>query len=145
MRHLFLDCGNRQTISFVGPEGVQALPEWHTGINQGLGVPRGFYHFAFHSDSEEEMRKRQARLLEKGVSVSEVVNHDWCKSIYFDDPVNLLSLEFCAYMREFNEDDRTLQTRFSAPLALFDYDRDAWLKSEKARFEVLREKGKVSV
>ncbi|WP_319798857.1 VOC family protein [Nitrobacter sp.] len=142
MRHLFLDSGNRQLVSFLGPEGVEALSEWETGINQGLGVPRGFYHFAFGCDSEEVLVERQQNLLKHGISVSEVINHDWCKSIYFDDPVNKLSLEYCAYARAFNDDDRTLSTRFESPLALFDYDRDSWMKSEKARFKVLEERAR---
>jgi catechol 2,3-dioxygenase-like lactoylglutathione lyase family enzyme len=144
MRHVFLDCGRQELLSFLGPEGVDALPEWHPGINQGLGVPRGFYHFAFNCESEEALGERQENLMRHGITVSDFVDHDWCKSIYFDDPVNLLSLEYSTLTRPFNEDDRTLSTRFEAPIALFDYDRTAWINSEKARFEVLKKRGLLS-
>ena len=46
----------------------------------------------------------------RGVEVTEVVDHDWAKSIYFKDP-NGLQLEFCCYTRNLNEDDARLQPR----------------------------------
>jgi catechol 2,3-dioxygenase-like lactoylglutathione lyase family enzyme len=141
IRHLFMDCGNDQLISFVGPEGVPGLDKWDTSINAGLKVPRGFYHFAFAASSEEELLNRQADLVVKKVEVSPVLDHDWCKSIYFDDPVNGLSLEFSTYSRAFNEDDRTLQTRFKAPIGLFNYETKNMVMSEQARWEVLEARG----
>jgi len=141
MRHVFLDCGNGQLISFLGPEQVDTIEPWETGINEGLKTPRGFYHFAFAADGEEELLDRQADLIMKKVEVSPVLDHDWSKSIYFDDPINGLSLEFSTYTRPFNEDDRTLQTRFRAPMSLYNYETDAMVLSEKARFDVLEKRG----
>jgi catechol 2,3-dioxygenase-like lactoylglutathione lyase family enzyme len=141
MRHVFMDCGKGELISFLGPEGVDTLCKWDAGINGGLKVPRGFYHFAFAAESEEDLLDRQADLVDKKVAVSPVLDHDWCKSIYFDDPVNGLSLEFSAYSRPFNEDDRTLQTRFKAPMSLYNYETDSMVMSEKARFDVLQARG----
>ena len=37
---------------------------------------------------------RQGTLRDKGVDVTDVVDHGWCKSIYFKDP-NGLQLEYC--------------------------------------------------
>ena len=48
------------------------------------------------------------RLIENGVDVTAVVDHDWCRSIYFNDPNGLL-LEFCATTRAFNEDDKVMK------------------------------------
>ena len=44
-------------------------------------------HFAF-TVSESEIKQAAAMLKEKGVSVSELVYHEWMKSVsvYFDDP-----------------------------------------------------------
>jgi catechol 2,3-dioxygenase-like lactoylglutathione lyase family enzyme len=141
MRHLFLNCGKEELISFVGPEQVPSLSEWDTGINRGLKVPRGFYHFAFAADNEKELLERQANLIINDINVSPVLDHDWCKSIYFDDPINGLSLEYSVYSRPFNEDDRTLSTRFKAPLSLFNYETDTMIMSEAARWEVLEARG----
>jgi len=43
--------------------------------------------------------------------VTEIVDHDWAKSIYFKDP-NGLMLEYCCITRELNQNDATMQDRF---------------------------------
>jgi catechol 2,3-dioxygenase-like lactoylglutathione lyase family enzyme len=144
LRHVFLDIGHGQTISFVGPEGVPGIADWDTGISIGLGVPRGFYHFAFHTDSEAELLQCQSDLVSRGIAVSPVIDHDWCKSIYFDDPVNGLSLEYSAYSRPFNEDDRTLSTRYTSSIRSFNYESDAMVLSEAERFKILERRGLAS-
>ena len=37
-----------------------------------------------------------------------MVDHEWCRSIYFRDPNGLL-LEFCTTVREFNADDKIMK------------------------------------
>ena len=50
-------------------------------------------------------------MIEKGLTVTDVVDHEWAKSIYFKDP-NGISLEFCCLTRDVgNEDDVTMQER----------------------------------
>ena len=44
------------------------------------------------------------------VEVTDVVDHDWAKSIYFKDP-NGIQLEFCCYTRNLNADDARMQHR----------------------------------
>jgi|SRR6516164_9348320 len=52
LRHLFFDVGRDQLIAFMEPNGVPDVPaNYDAGINRGLGVPAGFYHFAFEADS----------------------------------------------------------------------------------------------
>lgn len=58
--------------------------------------------------------KRQ-ELVAKGVEVTDIVDHNWAKSIYFSDP-NGISLEFCCLVREFAEDDANMQERFEIPI-----------------------------
>ncbi len=113
LRHVFLDTGQGQLLAFMAPRGIQGIPEdYDAGINRGLGVPDGFYHFAFEAGSEAELEKRRLDLLQKGVEVSEVVDHEgWCKSIYFKDP-NGIQLEYCCLTRELEEDDARMQVRF---------------------------------
>ena len=54
--------------------------------------------------------KRQ-ELLSKGVMVTDIVDHEWAKSIYFHDP-NGISLEYCCLTRDIGtEDDVTMQVR----------------------------------
>ena len=120
IRHVFFDTGRDQMIAFMEARGVDGVPaEYDTSITRGLGVPPAFYHFAFEAGSEAALAQRQADLRARGVNVTDIVDHDWAKSIYFKDP-NGLMLEFCCFTRELNENDSTMQDRFevskSSPL-----------------------------
>jgi catechol 2,3-dioxygenase-like lactoylglutathione lyase family enzyme len=112
IRHVFLDTGQNQLLAFMEPRGVKGIPaDYDAGINRGLGVPDGFYHFAFEAGSEAELEKRRTELLEKGVKVSDIVDHEgWCKSIYFKDPNNI-QLEYCCLTRDLTPEDAELQVR----------------------------------
>ncbi|HYB44342.1 MAG TPA: VOC family protein [Candidatus Methylomirabilis sp.] len=111
IRHVFFDTGRDQLIAFMEARGVPGVPaEYDAGINRGLGVPNVFYHFAFEAGSEAGLEEKRNELLAKGVEVTEVVDHDWAKSIYFKDP-NGIQLEFCSYTRNLNADDARMQDR----------------------------------
>jgi len=58
----------------------------------------------------DELESKREELLGKGVDVTPVVDHEWCRSIYFNDPNGLL-LEFCTTVRAFNEDDKIMKHR----------------------------------
>ncbi len=112
IRHVFFDTGRDQLMAFMEARGVEGIPaEYDTSISRGLGVPPAFYHFAFEAGSEAGLDQKRQTLKEKGVEVTEVVDHGWAKSIYFNDP-NGLMLEYCCLTREFNEDDAKIQPRF---------------------------------
>jgi len=112
IRHIFFDTGRDQLLAFMEPRGVPGVPvEFDAGINRGLGVPAAFYHFAFEAGSEAGLEAKRAELGAKGVEVTEVVDHNWAKSIYFKDP-NGISLEYCCLVREFADDDAKMQERF---------------------------------
>lgn len=116
IRHIFFDTGRDQLIAFMEARGVPGIPaEYDAGINRGLGVPNAFYHFAFETGSEAALVAKREELVRKGVQVTEVVDHDWAKSIYFRDP-NGLQLEFCTYTRELGEEDAQMKVRFEASI-----------------------------
>jgi catechol 2,3-dioxygenase-like lactoylglutathione lyase family enzyme len=116
IRHIFFDTGRDQLLAFMEARGVPGVPaEYDAGINRGLGVPSAFYHFAFETGSVPGLEQKRAELLAKGVKVSEIVDHDWAKSIYFKDP-NGMQLEYCCYTRELNQDDARMQDRFEASI-----------------------------
>jgi catechol 2,3-dioxygenase-like lactoylglutathione lyase family enzyme len=111
IRHIFFDTGHDQLIAFMEASGVPGIPaEYDAGINRGLGVPGVFYHFAFEAGSEAALGEKRHELLAKGIDVTEVVDHDWAKSIYFKDP-NGIQLEFCCFTRNLNADDARMQHR----------------------------------
>ncbi|MGH7303083.1 MAG: VOC family protein [Candidatus Rokuibacteriota bacterium] len=128
IRHIFFDTGRDQLIAFMEARGVPSVPaHYDAGITRGLGVPSAFYHFAFETGSEAGLDEKRRELLAKGVEVTDVVDHDWAKSIYFKDP-NGLQLEFCCFTRSLNANDARMQDRFEMSvrrLGLDDPDADA--------------------
>jgi catechol 2,3-dioxygenase-like lactoylglutathione lyase family enzyme len=113
IRHVFFDVGRDQLIAFMEPQGVPGIPpDYDAGINDGLGVPGSFYHFAFEAGSVAALEAKRQELLAKGVKVTDIVDHEWAKSIYFRDP-NGISLEYCCLTRDIGtDDDVTMQVRF---------------------------------
>jgi catechol 2,3-dioxygenase-like lactoylglutathione lyase family enzyme len=112
IRHIFFDTGRDQLIAFMEARGVPGVPmQYDAGINRGLGVPSVFYHFAFEAGSEAALDEKREELLAKGIAVTEVVDHDWAKSIYFKDP-NGVQLEYCCFTRNLNASDARMQDRF---------------------------------
>ena len=100
IRHAFFDAGDGELVAFMECNEVRGVaPDFDPGINGGLGIKGGMYHFAFKADGVAGLEKKQAELREKGVEVTERVDHGWCQSIYFMDP-NGLQLEYCCLTAE---------------------------------------------
>lgn len=117
-RHAYFDAGNGQLLSFIEPRGIPGVSEnFETAIYPAVGVPDVFYHFAFAAGSPEDLAARREELRAQGLQVTEIVDHDWCHSIYFDDPVNGIKLEYACYTRELTDEDAELAVRFEMPLA----------------------------
>ena len=113
MQHFFFDAGNGQLIGFMSGEDVSGYPkEFDAGINQGLGLAPGVYHFAFDAETENDLERIKQHLVSHGVEVRGPVDHEgWSKSIYFLDP-NGLQLEVCTLQRAFVADDAIPRVRF---------------------------------
>ena len=113
LRHYFFDVGNGQLMGFMSGEDVNGYPkEFDAGINKGLGLPPGVYHFAFDAESEAGPQRIKQHLKDHGVKVRGPVDHEgWSKSIYFRDP-NGLQLEVCHLVRAFDADDAIPRVRF---------------------------------
>jgi catechol 2,3-dioxygenase-like lactoylglutathione lyase family enzyme len=110
MRHVFIDTGDGSYFAFLSPENVPGIPNtWASDIASGLKVPSGFYHFALWVDDEKALRAKRQFLLDRNVDVSPVMDHDFCKSIYFFDP-NGIKLEYCATVREWKPEDLEMRT-----------------------------------
>ena len=78
-----------------------------------------------------ECAKRD-QLRAKGLDVTDIVDHGWAKSIYFSDP-NGLSLEYCCVVRDFTQDDATMQGRFTVRRAALDLDNAVGAKVFEAQ------------
>jgi catechol 2,3-dioxygenase-like lactoylglutathione lyase family enzyme len=111
IRHIFFDTGRDQLIAFMEARGVPSVPaSYDAGINRGLGVPSAFYHFAFEAGSGAGLEAKQQELRARGIEVTDVVDHDWAKSIYFKDP-NGVQLEYCCFTRNLTANDARMQDR----------------------------------
>jgi catechol 2,3-dioxygenase-like lactoylglutathione lyase family enzyme len=112
IRHIFFDTGRDQLLAFMEAREVPGVPaDYDAGITRGLGVPSAFYHFAFEAGSEAALEEKRNELIAKGVDVTDVVDHDWAKSVYFKDP-NGIQLEYCCFTRNLNANDARMQDRF---------------------------------
>ncbi len=120
IRHAFLDMGRGQLLAFMEPRNVPGVPDdFDAGINRGLGIRGGMIHFAFWCDDEAELGHKQQELRALGVEVTDLVDHGWCKSIYFKDP-NYIQLEYCCYSADL--DESLVAERYS----------DAWTRVSKS-------------
>ena len=98
-------------------------------------MPSAFYHFAFEAGSEAGLVEKRRELIAKGVEVTDIVDHDWAKSIYFKDP-NGLQLEFCCFTRSLNANDARMQDRFEMSVRRLGLDDPDALASPKNGAEV---------
>lgn len=118
--HIFFHTGNGCALAFMqwhGTPGVSSA--YDAGINHGLGVPPGTYHFALRCDSLEALQARHAELLSKKLVVGPIIDLPPYKSFFFDDP-NGLRLEYTTRVTPFTVDDKDPSKRtFSVNLALF--------------------------
>jgi catechol-2,3-dioxygenase len=80
------------------------LQEYKTDIPTGLGLPPWANHIAFNSPDRDDLDMRLKRWLDNGLDAVRI-DHDWCISIYADDP-NGITVEFCMSTREFTDEDR---------------------------------------
>jgi catechol 2,3-dioxygenase-like lactoylglutathione lyase family enzyme len=128
LRHMFFDVGGGQLIAFLEPNGVPDIPaKYDAGINRGLGVPAGFYHFAFEAGSPAALARKRDELRDKGVVTTDIVDHGLAQSIYFKDP-NGLSLEYCCLIGDQPEPDALRHGEFTLPRAALELT-DAFAKT----------------
>lgn len=122
-QHFFFDAGNGDCVAFfwftAAPDGAQGetVPAALPGIGDIVTAVGSMNHLAFHVPAEKFDEYRQ-RLIDKGVRVGPVLNHDnspaqvaprmrpgvYVRSFYFTDPDGIL-LEFACWTERFTESD----------------------------------------
>jgi catechol 2,3-dioxygenase-like lactoylglutathione lyase family enzyme len=80
--HFFFDAGNGSTIAFFYYIGTEPRPEL-TGPRGYLGNAR---HTAWTAETPAELTAWRDHLRKHGVQVSEEIEHETIRSIYFRDP-----------------------------------------------------------
>jgi catechol 2,3-dioxygenase-like lactoylglutathione lyase family enzyme len=122
VNHIFFDCGGGCALAFMEWQAVPGVPsDYDSGINRGLGVPSGTFHFAFRCPSLAALEARRHELIAAGVVLGDLLDLDPYRSFFFDDPVNGLRLEYTIRLRDPSPADRDPEQRqFPASLALFE-------------------------
>jgi catechol 2,3-dioxygenase-like lactoylglutathione lyase family enzyme len=116
LRHVFFDVGDGQAIAFIEANGVPGIPaDYDAGINRGLGVPHGMYHFALRVPSLDQLEMRRTELAARGVAVSPIIDLGAAKSVFFRDP-NGIQLELCCQTRAFTDQDLHGETEASVAM-----------------------------
>jgi catechol 2,3-dioxygenase-like lactoylglutathione lyase family enzyme len=106
-KHLFYGTGSArdQLIAFWDLHDPTLPAGWSPAISTGQGLPIWVNHLAFTADGLDDLARRRERWLAHGHDVMEI-DHDWCVSIYTQDPNGIL-VEFCTLVRDFTAADRT--------------------------------------
>ncbi len=93
MRHYFFEIGAQNTLAFFEWDGAEVDTE---SVAKPAGIPPSFPaqfdHLSFNLPDEAALVDLQARLRAHEVEVTELVDHDFIRSIYFTDP-NGIALE----------------------------------------------------
>ncbi|MDT8397053.1 MAG: VOC family protein [Pseudomonadales bacterium] len=98
-RHYFFDCGQGACLAFF------SWNETFGDTSAELGV---MHHVSLNIGSEEELYAMKAKLEANDIEVSNVIDHFFCKSIYFRDP-NGLYLEYSVTTLEYTENTPFLE------------------------------------
>lgn len=105
-KHLFYGTGSPrdQLIAFWDLHDPTLPESWSPAISTSQGLPIWVNHLAFSADGTDDLARRRDRWLANGHDVMEI-DHDWCVSIYTQDPNGIL-VEFCTLVRDFTAADR---------------------------------------
>jgi catechol 2,3-dioxygenase-like lactoylglutathione lyase family enzyme len=80
--HFFFDAGNGAAIAFFYYIGTEPMKE-PAGPRGYLGMAR---HTSWRVETDAELIQWRERLVAKGVTISEEIQHEVIKSLYFRDP-----------------------------------------------------------
>ena len=104
-KHLFYDTGVGGMIAFWDLHDPDLPDGWTPAISDGLGLPHWSNHIAFTATDLDDLEARKQRWLDHGLDCWEI-DHGWCRSIYVNDPNEIL-VEFCTTTREFTAEDES--------------------------------------
>jgi catechol 2,3-dioxygenase-like lactoylglutathione lyase family enzyme len=104
-RHLFYDTGNGEMIALWDIHD-ESLRDFDPAISTGLGLPNFVNHIAFSASDLDDLDAKKDRWLAHGHDVV-LIDHEWCVSIYANDPSGNM-MEFCTTTRVFGAEDKRL-------------------------------------
>ncbi len=121
-KHYFFRISDTDTIAFF-----EFKKESRPADNALVGAGN---HLAITVPSEGELQKAKALLEANGVNVKSDLDHGFCHSIYFDDPVNGIALEFATWTHPCDIAQPFLQDPDPVPSALEAIGRETYAKHQ---------------
>jgi catechol 2,3-dioxygenase-like lactoylglutathione lyase family enzyme len=109
-RHYFFRISAQDTIAFFEFPDVETPAD-----NSLLGAGN---HLAMTVPSETELQNAKTLLEANGVKIKSDLDHGFCHSIYFEDPVNKIALEFATWQHACDAEEPFLQDPNPVPAAL---------------------------
>jgi catechol 2,3-dioxygenase-like lactoylglutathione lyase family enzyme len=109
-RHYFFRISETDTIAFFEFKGTDQLAD-----NSLLGAGN---HLAITVPSEGELQNAKKVLELNDVKIKSELDHGFCHSIYFEDPVNKIALEFATWTHPCDTAQPFLQDPTPVPAAL---------------------------
>ncbi|MCB1690469.1 MAG: VOC family protein [Halioglobus sp.] len=105
-KHFFyrMDGDDSKFIAFWELHDVPGQENHIYDLNKGANLPGGTNHYSFSVDSREALDDWLRKWTEAGLDVLEI-DHNWCHSIYTNDP-NGNMVEFCLTTGTFTAEDR---------------------------------------
>ncbi|HUW02566.1 MAG TPA: VOC family protein [Acidimicrobiales bacterium] len=109
MRHYFFEMSPHNTVAFFEVEGAETFEK---GAGSPAPYPVQLDHLSFDVPDLESLEVLRTRLTAAGSDVTEVVDHEVMKSVYFTDP-NGIALEASVWIedgtgREFDPTDASV-------------------------------------
>ena len=118
-KHAFYDTGSGGLMAFWELHDDVIGDDWRPGLSIGLGLPNWVNHLAFDAIDLDGLERHLQRWRSHGITVVEI-DHDFCRSIYADDPDGTL-VEFCTTTRAFSSEELTqAEERLIGEVAEFD-------------------------
>jgi catechol 2,3-dioxygenase-like lactoylglutathione lyase family enzyme len=108
-KHYFFRISPQDTVAFFEFKDVEVPAD-----NSLLGAGN---HLAITVPSETELQNAKKLLEEAGVKIKSDLDHGFCHSIYFEDPVNQIALEFATWQHACDEEEPFLQDPEPTPAA----------------------------
>jgi catechol 2,3-dioxygenase-like lactoylglutathione lyase family enzyme len=104
--HLFYDMGGGNQLAFFwfreAPEAI--IGQAHPANVAAVNAHGSMHHIAFSVETEDEVLAWREHLKSMNVKVTPMIDHEFCKSIYFADPDGM-QLEISYWVRALDQRD----------------------------------------